>query len=108
MEIVMKLATLALIAVTVAIPAAALADSSQPNSSPNAAAPAGQMQKNSGKAMKNGAKAEDSSIPGASIHESKQDAKMKKNGSMTTGSKAGMNRSQEGAADSSIPGASKH
>ena len=105
MEIVMKLATLALIASTVAIPAAALADSSQPNSSPGAAAPSGQMQ-SSGKAMKNGAKAEDSSIPGASMHESKQDAKMKK-GATTTGSKAGMGHTQEPAADSSLPGGSK-
>jgi len=58
--------------------------------------------------MKNGVKAGDSSVPGASMHESKQDAKMKKNGSMTTGSKAGMGRSNEGATDSSVPGASKH
>jgi len=101
----MKLATLALIAATVAIPAAAFADSSQPNSSPGAAAPAGQMQKSS-KAMKNGVKAEDSSIPGASIHESKQDAKIKK-GATTTGSKAGMGHTQEPAADSSLPGGSR-
>jgi hypothetical protein len=103
----MKLATLALITATVAIPAAAFADSSQPNSSPGAQAPAGHMQK-SGTSMNNGVKAGDSSVPGASIHESKQDAKMKKNGSMTTGSKAGMGHSKEGAADSSVPGASKH
>jgi hypothetical protein len=106
MEIVMKLATFALVAATVAIPAAAFADSSQPNSSPGAQAPAGQMQ-HSGKAMKNGVKAGDSSVPGASIHESKQDAKMKK-GATTTGSKAGMGHTNEGAAESSIPGASKH
>ena len=98
----MKLATFALIAATVAIPAAAFADSSQPNSSPNAATPAAQTH-SSGKAMNSGAKAEDSSIPGASIHESKQDAKMKK-GAMTTGAKAGMGHAQEPAGDSSLPG----
>lgn len=57
--------------------------------------------------MKNGVKAGDSSVPGASIHESKKDAKMKKSGPMTTGSKAGMGHTNEGATDSSVPGASK-
>jgi hypothetical protein len=95
----MKLATLVLIAATVAIPSAAFADSSQPNSSPGAAAPAGQMQK--GATMKDGGQASDSSVPGASIHESKA-----KKGKATTGAGAGAGK--EGAADSSVPGASKH
>ena len=92
----MKLATLAFIAATVAIPAAAFADSSQPNSSPGAAAPAGQMQKNTGAAMKNGGQtAGDSSVPAAT---NPNQANTKGKAPATTGAKAG---------DSSVPAASR-
>ncbi len=88
----MKLSTLALVAATVALPAAAFADSSQPNSSPGAAAPATQMQKNQGaKSGTTGAPAADSSVPGAT-NPNTSPAK-----SRTTGS--------GGAGDSSVPGA---
>ena len=58
----MKLSTLALIAATVAIPAAAFADSSQPKSAPGAEAPANTKMKKG--TATTGAPARDSSIPG--------------------------------------------
>lgn len=87
----MKLSTLALIAATVAIPAAAFADSSQPKSAPGAEAPANTKMKKG--TATTGAPARDSSIPGAT--------------NPNTSSAPGRSHVGEPAGDSSLPGASK-
>jgi hypothetical protein len=92
----MKLSTFALIAATVAIPAAAFADSSQPKPAPGAEAPATHMQKGAtkhGATSTTGAGAADSSIPGAT--------------NPNTSPVRGRSHVGEPAGDSSVPGASK-